>query len=343
MNLFVYSRDTVMEAMKRTEQYVAKHTIVKSEEVKDWYMFFCFGKAGECGLVYPCGSLWHQKMYDLVSDNFPNISPKKADFFIVPISVYMNSIQDKHWNLFNDFVSHLCDQLPYWYHQKRHVFFVTGDCHRDGDALKDSIVFKTSCLKTSPHYALHYDVLLDTEFTPIENAKYEVSFMGCLETYPLRSFLPFLIGRIKGETYFDSTPNFFAHLPENTRIIMQNKWTSILKESRFVFCPRGSGVSSIRLFETLAFGRIPIIYSDDGKLPLEGVIDWEKFSIRVPEKQLMNTQQYINEFKEKCNLTEASMLARETWSSYFAPGKLRHFMESQLAVQPVAQARKLFI
>jgi hypothetical protein len=59
-------------------------------------------------------------------------------------------------------------------------------------------------------------------------------------------------------------------------------FAEVVYRSKFVLCPRGHGTSSIRLFETLAAGRVPVIISDDWVAP-DGP-DWDAISLRWPEE-----------------------------------------------------------
>ena len=54
--------------------------------------------------------------------------------------------------------------------------------------------------------------------------------------------------------------------------------------SRYSLCPSGAGPNSIRLWESLAVGAIPIILADTLELPEHE--DWDKAVLRVPEKDL---------------------------------------------------------
>jgi hypothetical protein len=82
-----------------------------------------------------------------------------------------------------------------------------------------------------------------------------------------------VVEEIRRFTFFDpSSPGFNAR---------RSRFQEILGRSRFVLCPRGRGTSSIRLYETLAAGRVPVIISDDWVQPRGP--EWEKFSIRWPE------------------------------------------------------------
>ena len=64
--------------------------------------------------------------------------------------------------------------------------------------------------------------------------------------------------------------------------VIRTSYAADLMASAFVVCPRGHGAASIRLFETMRAGRVPVIVSDDWAEPVGP--DWPSFSIRVPER-----------------------------------------------------------
>jgi hypothetical protein len=82
-----------------------------------------------------------------------------------------------------------------------------------------------------------------------------------------------VVEQVRGFTFYDSRSADFDSRRERFR--------ETLLRSRFVLCPRGKGTSSIRLYETLAAGRVPVIVADDW-VAAPGP-DWERFSIRWPE------------------------------------------------------------
>ena len=59
-------------------------------------------------------------------------------------------------------------------------------------------------------------------------------------------------------------------------------YRELIEKSRFVLCPRGLGVASFRIFETMSAGRVPVIIADEWLEPDAGR-PWSEFSIRVPE------------------------------------------------------------
>lgn len=64
----------------------------------------------------------------------------------------------------------------------------------------------------------------------------------------------------------------------------KNHYLKTLLRSKFIVCPRGAGTASIRSFETLAAGRVPVIISDDW-VPPAGP-DWDACSLRVREAEV---------------------------------------------------------
>lgn len=77
---------------------------------------------------------------------------------------------------------------------------------------------------------------------------------------------------------------------------VRSEYVDSIFESDFVLCPKGDGNFSTRFYETLSFGRIPILIDTDMILPLEAEIDYSKFILRVPYKQLNQVGEYVSRF-----------------------------------------------
>jgi hypothetical protein len=88
-----------------------------------------------------------------------------------------------------------------------------------------------------------------------------------------------------------------------------------LLNSRFVLCPAGAGVSSIRIFETMQAGRVPVILSDDLVLP-EGPA-WDRFSIRLRENQYRDVVAGVADYMMQADAM--GVAARLAWEEWFAP------------------------
>jgi hypothetical protein len=62
------------------------------------------------------------------------------------------------------------------------------------------------------------------------------------------------------------------------------KYNKLLLDSRYSLCPSGSGPSSIRFWESLAVGSIPVLLADTLELPSHEL--WDDAIIRIPEDKL---------------------------------------------------------
>jgi hypothetical protein len=92
-------------------------------------------------------------------------------------------------------------------------------------------------------------------------------------------------------------------------------YTEELINSKFVLCPGGNCPASIRLFETMKMGRVPVILSDDWVAP-DGPT-WLDFSIRVSESKIHELPEIIERYEAQA--FTMGKLAREAWEKWFSP------------------------
>jgi hypothetical protein len=105
----------------------------------------------------------------------------------------------------------------------------------------------------------------------------------------------------------------------------------LLNESKFSLCPRGRSPSSWRLFETLRAGRVPVIIGDKW-MPPSISLDWDRLSIRVPERDVANIPAMLTEREGEAQTM--SRLARQTWEEWFSVEAFFHrTVESCLTLQ----------
>lgn len=116
------------------------------------------------------------------------------------------------------------------------------------------------------------------------------------------------------------------------------RFAGILWRSAFVLCPRGNGTASIRLFETCAAGRVPVIVADDW-VPPAGP-DWDSFSLRWPERDVAGLSRVL----EKLEGEAAAMgrRARAAYEAYFAPDVVLAHQLDALEPLVVGPSRRRF-
>lgn len=110
----------------------------------------------------------------------------------------------------------------------------------------------------------------------------------------------------------------------------QMRYADLLTDSKFVLCPKGIGPSSIRLFETMKAGRVPVIISDDWVRPPGP--RWDDLAVFVPEDQVARIPQILEQ--EEANWEQKARLARKAWEDYFAPEAIfNYFIDNLVQLQ----------
>ncbi len=91
-------------------------------------------------------------------------------------------------------------------------------------------------------------------------------------------------------------------------------------ENQYTFCLRGAGNFSVRFYETLALGRIPILINTDCKLPFENQINWKKHCLIIEENDVKNMSDKIINFHysfSNNDFIEIQKSNRLLWENYF--------------------------
>lgn len=91
------------------------------------------------------------------------------------------------------------------------------------------------------------------------------------------------------EVYVDQIKNNVFKTTNDEKL--DTKYLNLLESSQFTLCPSGTGPNSIRFWEALSVGSIPIVLSDH--LLLNQQIEWENYIIIWEEKNFRNLKEYI--------------------------------------------------
>ena len=84
---------------------------------------------------------------------------------------------------------------------------------------------------------------------------------------------------------------------DNNHIQKTKNYNKLLLESRFSLCPSGSGPNSIRFWESLAVGCIPILLADTLELPEHSL--WENAIIKLEESKLKTLPELLSKISEE--------------------------------------------
>jgi len=167
-----------------------------------------------------------------------------------------------------------------------------------------------------PHYAATID---EGQSLPFSERKNLMSFVGCFDTHHTRRELQ---ETLKGKKHCQVVDTKNWHFYKNQQEKNKNSkfYTKDLGNTKIALCPRGTGPSTIRLWESMAMGCVPLLISNTVKLPLSRtLVEWENCCIFVPEKDIKNIMDYIPSDEK---LKEMSEYMSKKYDYYFANDKL---------------------
>ncbi len=105
--------------------------------------------------------------------------------------------------------------------------------------------------------------------------------------------------------------------------------------SDYTLCIRGNGNWSIRLYETLASGRIPIFVDTDCVLPFDTAVDWQRYVVWVDGRDVGRIGERVAEFHARLSadeFVELQRACRRLWEERLSlDGFMSHVPELFLA------------
>lgn len=172
-------------------------------------------------------------------------------------------------------------------------------------------------IKTHAKYLIK-NVLIDVVSRIIVNPEFRVFKRGI---YFRRTAIRALQGSERVETSFIIRDSFSGNTA-TTRLNPQEarkEYIENMINSDFVLCPKGDGNYSVRFYEALSLGRIPILIDTDMVLPLEKTLDYSRFILRVPHTEISQIASIVADFYASIPNEEFAAMqiaAREIFAKY---------------------------
>jgi hypothetical protein len=124
-----------------------------------------------------------------------------------------------------------------------------------------------------------------------------------------------------GGTWPQFDPNLWARV--------RREFVENVIEGDYTLCARGDGNWSLRLYESLCLGRIPVFVDTDCMLPYEFEFDWRDYVVWIPRGQVSMIGELVAAFHERLTDGEFIDLQRECrrlWEEWLSPlGFFRNF------------------
>jgi hypothetical protein len=103
--------------------------------------------------------------------------------------------------------------------------------------------------------------------------------------------------------------------------------------SDFTLCVKGDGNYSLRFYEALSLGRVPLLIDTDCVLPLEHILDYSDFIVRVDYRDLAGCDQILGDYYQHLTPEKFEMMqakARETFEKYLCVGSFLKYAVEKL-------------
>jgi hypothetical protein len=236
-------------------------------------------------------------------------SLEECDYSIVPFKYNPN---DERINLI------LKNSQKY---NKKVIAFYNDD-YSDTFSLPDNLIlFRSSIFKNKKNLNERiFPVLIGDHFSKTYDCdQKQISFCGRINT----SFRYRVVEKIKNigiKQNFILRNSFWASGQVDSKIKARLEYNNNVLSSKYTLCMSGDGNFSWRFYESLSFGRIPILIDTDIILPFEKIINWNDFIIKIKEEKLEMLPELIK------NDNRSMLNNRLLWETYFSPeGYIKNF------------------
>jgi hypothetical protein len=188
--------------------------------------------------------------------------------------------------------------IPYLQNMGVKVLFAAHAC--EDERYGDLIVMPF------PHYAI-------TGVEPFGHKDILYSFVGAPTSHVRKKL--FCMELSDDSCVITKRPKWHFWLSEEKRALFENEYKDILSRSRFSLCPRGTGPNTIRLWESLQAGAIPIIISDTLTLP-QGIVNWHDCVIWIKQKEFLKNSSIIDRVVKEISPEQESRLRKNGLAAY---------------------------
>lgn len=249
------------------------------------------------------------------SKQFKAKDPRKAHLFYIPFSsrllqfaLYVrNSHNRRNLEQFMvDYVNTIAAKYPYWNRTGGSDHFVAA-CHdwalyETRRAMEKSI--RALCVADLHlKFRIGRDVSLPETY--IISAKNPQRNIGGLPASN-RSILAFYAGNMHGNLrtillkhWENKDPDMKILGPMPKGISRKMNYMEHMKNSKYCICPKGYEVNSPRIVESFFYECVPVIISDNYVPPFFEVLNWEAFSVIIPEKDVWRLREILDSIPEE--------------------------------------------
>ncbi|MES1185308.1 MAG: exostosin family protein [Myxococcales bacterium] len=165
----------------------------------------------------------------------------------------------------------------------------------------------------SAHYLSTHIIRPEAKTKPIADRSLLFSFSGAAKNASVREQL-MLLRHPRGRCLDTSAIATTVWYDDAKKKTFVDEYASLLADTKFALCPRGRGASSMRLFEAMRVGCVPVVLSDAWVPPLGP--NWSEFSVIVPEQDCVTLPHMLEQLESTAEAK--SVLAHRAWLDWFS-------------------------
>ncbi|VFQ89303.1 unnamed protein product [Cuscuta campestris] len=250
---------------------------------------------------------WFLKLLE-ANKHFVTDIPTEAHLFYLPFSsrlleltLYVPHSHSRN-NLIEymkTYVDTLIGKYPFWNRTNGEDHFLAA-CHDWAPA--ETRGKMVNCIRglcnadIRAGFVVGKDVSIPTTY--VHSAKNPTEDNGGNPSSSERSILAFFAGQMHGRVrpilvnYWGKDPDMKITGPIH-HVKGDKSYIEYMKRSKYCICPRGFAVFSPRVVESINYGCVPVIISDDYVPPFFEALNWESFAVFVLEKEVVNLKRIL--------------------------------------------------
>ncbi|VFQ91001.1 unnamed protein product [Cuscuta campestris] len=250
---------------------------------------------------------WFLKLLE-ANKQFVTEIPTEAHLFYLPFSsrlleltLYVPHSHSRN-NLIEymkNYVDTLIGKYPFWNRTNGEDHFLAA-CHDWAPA--ETRGKMVNCIRglcnadIRAGFVVGKDVSIPTTY--VRSAKNPSENNGGNPSSSERSILAFFAGQMHGRVrpvlvnYWGKDPDMKITGPI-PHVKGDKIYIEYMKRSKYCICPRGFAVFSPRVVESINYGCVPVIISDDYVPPFLEALNWESFAVFILEKEVVNMKRIL--------------------------------------------------
>ena len=299
---------------------------------------------------------------DLKHSKFRTKDPNEAEFFFVPIYGECHLYRESHRlgkeglastnRFYREALSIVKNEYPYWNQTqgRDHVFVFAGargpHIFRDWKRNIKKSIFMTP--EGDRSLSEQFNTWKDIVIPGLENDK--PYWTGSLHNiHTKKSIFAFFKGTIhnkEGKSYSKGIRIHMEHhfknetdvvFSEATRDCNRDCYRDKMSRSTFCLCPRGWSPWTLRAYQAMMAGCIPVIIADEIEFPYESRLDWSQMTVKIAEKDANNTIKILRTLTDEQIDAKRRMIDKHwrkvAWQQPSKPGDAFHTVMEELGTK----------